>query len=207
MTSRLAGLTGERRRDRTIGLPRLRLVAVAQGRARKAQVGRARRDGVGRLGDGVPRRRRPRAPADAVRPGAALSPGRGSSGGARIRRRRARHLRVPPFFGLAGPGSSNLCFWRRSGRLGTRARAPSRRSPTDTGKGRPRRRSASSYTERSSRATSWPTSASGPFARSGASADEARARQATGGRGRHARQGAAGRSRCASAAPAPAPPG
>ena len=56
---------------------------------------RGHRGGVGRLGHGLLRRRRARARLDAVRAGGALPARGGAAGGAAVRRRGARHVRVP----------------------------------------------------------------------------------------------------------------
>ena len=155
-------------RDGAGGLPDVRLVADArQPRAGEAQVDRAGRGRVGGVGDGLPRRRRPRARLDAVRA-------------------RRRSSRVPPSFRPARrrttPCSSRAptCStetqpWveqslflaaigeaRDKGARALEAFAYRYREGS-------RRPSASSSTEPSSRATSSPTSAFGRCARPGAS--------------------------------------
>ena len=89
------------------------------------------------MGDDLPRRRRPGARLDAVRAGRALPARRRPPGGPAVRRRRARHVRLPAL-GLAARGSSSRSSSRRSARRATRARRRSRRSPTATGRGRRR---------------------------------------------------------------------
>ncbi len=96
MTTRVIGLTRGTDRARPVGLPHVRLVAVAreQGGVQGALDG-ARRGRVRRVGDDLPRRRRPRARIDAVRAGPSL-PARGRSAGRPpVRRRRPRHLLLP----------------------------------------------------------------------------------------------------------------
>ena len=90
-------------------------------------------------------------------PRAADLPGRPA-----LRRRAPRDLRVPRS-PTRSPGSSSRSSSPRSGRPATRAPARSRPSRTATARAR-RPRSGSSSTGPCSRATSWPTSASGPCA-------------------------------------------
>ena len=91
--TRVAGLTGATS-DRTGGLPRLHLVAVADAPRRQAPLDPEGRGGVGRLGDGLLRRRRQAARLDAVRAVGALPARGGAAGGAALAGGGARHLRL-----------------------------------------------------------------------------------------------------------------
>ena len=87
---------GRDARERTGRVPDMRLVAEPrEPRAGEAEVDRARGDGVGRVGDDLPRRRRPRARLDAVRAVGALSACRRPACRAAVGRRRSRDVRVP----------------------------------------------------------------------------------------------------------------
>ena len=163
MTSRLAGLTGA-----TLQTAPTVCHRCIWWQSRSGTVGRQRpldredRGRLGRLGDGLLRRRRPGARLDAVRPGRAV-PARGRA--ARrpaVGRRGARHLRVPRR--RVEPVGAAVAL-PRGDRRRTAARERSRPSRTATRKAS-RATSASTCTRRSSRATSSRTSASRPFARS-----------------------------------------
>ena len=83
-------------RDRAVGLPRVRLVAVAgQQDGLEGALDRAGRGGVRGVGDDLPRRRRLGARLDAVRAGRALPAGGRPAGRPAVGRRGARHLRLP----------------------------------------------------------------------------------------------------------------
>ena len=143
---------------------------------RQAPLDREGRGRLGRLGRRLPRRRRKRDRVDAVRPGRALSARMGAARGPAVRRRGARHLRVPrrsvePLGpAVAVPRGDR----RRTRQEGERARdvrvpLPGRRVS---------RTSGSSSTGRSSRGTSSRTSGSRPCGRRAGRARAARSRRA-----------------------------
>ena len=147
-------------RDGARGVPVVRLVADARKpRAGEAEVGRARRVGVGGMGHHLSRRRWARARLDAVRAFAAVSAGSRSPGRAGLGRCGSRHLRVSPFgFAALGRAIALPGGDRRDPRQ-RRPRARGVRVPLSGGNacGRAVSRAPNGL----SRAISWPTSDSG----------------------------------------------
>ena len=125
-----------RRSSGAVRLPRVRLVAVPHGRprGRQAALDREGRDRVRRLGDALLRRRRPRCSARCSTGRAALPPRGRAAGRPAVRRRRARHLRVPrrPLEPVGAPVALPRRDRRRAGQ--GRRRAGGLRLPLSRGR-------------------------------------------------------------------------